>query len=132
MTKDDITGMLRLLGASLIIDRCHLPEYGGLFREIEITSENSARVDFIDREGKLQNEGGLSVHFTFESFDTMICELERYTAKDISEWKRCFTTPDIIYGDSEEWSMDADWQAFADDYKNGRIREPTLEGFCEE
>lgn len=106
------------------IDILHLEKYGGVFREVTIMKNNECRVDFVCKEDKISNEGELSFYFKFNSFDEMLENLQNYTGKNISEWKRCFVDVGIYYGDIPEWELAPDWDLFKKDFCEGKIEFP--------
>lgn len=106
------------------IDRVHLAKYGGVFREVNIMSENECRIDFVDKWAKLNNEGELSFYCSYVSFEEMLKNLEIYTGKKISEWKRYFVDVGIYYGELPEWETAPEWDAFERDFRMGEIELP--------
>ena len=124
MTKNEILGMLKLSMVSMVIDRLHMKKYGGLFREIELINKTQIRVDFLDKNCKILEEGEFSIYFNFESFEKMIYELELYTGKKVDKWKRYFVDPLIFYDESPEWNEDVNWDLFTSDFNNGLILLP--------
>ncbi len=125
MTKAELSSWLKLSKVSLTIDRLHLKQYGGMFREINIINPVRLRLDFLDKNCKLMNEGELSIYFDFDSYDTMIMEIENYTNKNIRHWKRYFTDPAIFNNESDDWNEKADWKSFLNDFNNGLISLPS-------
>ena len=96
-----------------------------MFREINIINPVRLRLDFLDKNCKLMNEGELSIYFDFDSYDTMIMEIENYTNKNIRHWKRYFTDPAIFNNESDDWNEKADWKSFLNDFNNGLISLPS-------
>ena len=125
MTKAELSGFLKLSKVSLTIDRLHLKKYGGIFREINIINPIRLRVDFVDKHCKLMNEGEFSIIFDFDSYDSMILQIESYTNKNIKYWKRYFTDPVIFNNESEEWNEKADWELFINDFNKNLISLPS-------
>ena len=119
INTEELRGMLQLSRVSMIIDRVHLKQYGGIFREINIINNKCMRVDFLDRNNKIMNEGEYSLYYYYESFDKMISEIKAYTGKTNDEWVRYFTDPEIFYNESEEWNEEPN------DLKNNLIPLPS-------
>lgn len=124
MTKLELCGFLKLSRVSLTIDRLHLEKYGGIFREINIINNVRIRIDFVDKDCKLMNEGEFSIYFDFDSFDNMILEIENYTEKKIEYWKRYFTDPEIFNNESNDWNEKPNWELFFCDLNNNQVSLP--------
>lgn len=124
MTEFELLQLFKLSHTSSVIDRQHMEKYGGLFREIVLITETKCRVDFVSKENKLSDEGEISVYFTFESREKMIAQLEQYTKKKLSEWKRYFVDPEIFYHESAEWNQEPDYELFQYDFSNKEIAFP--------
>ena len=93
--------------------------YNGIYRFIRIIEGNKV---FLDFDSGFDTEGGLRIRFIFDSFDEMVCSIEKFVGKKLSKWKPIFDEGFVL-------NKDCNWDELKKDLYNKKI--PLLTGYQE-
>lgn len=89
--------------------------YENIDRILRFTKGNTV---FLDFEDEWDDEGGLRVTFTYDSFEDMVSAAEKYIGSDISDWKIVWENP------SKKAAQISEWQKLQEDVYSHRIAFP--------